>query len=174
MVLWPVRQFQDVARDSSIILRFSIKPYQQPFKACIISYRPNPWIEQSHLLQPILEQRDTPSATRAPSHPSIKPWTTRYAPPPPSPSTLSLTLFLPEPRWLQIRRWRRSLRLSNQRRPPRTPPQTRPRNNRPGQRPLHFQKPRGKLRMSPLSDRTPKRRLLLGSHPRSQTSDKLS
>jgi hypothetical protein len=28
MVLWPVRQFQDVARDPSIILRFSIQPYQ--------------------------------------------------------------------------------------------------------------------------------------------------
>jgi hypothetical protein len=70
----------------------------------------------------------------------------------------------PEPRRLQIRRRRRSLSLSNQRRPPRTPPKTRLGNNRPRQRPLHFQKPRRKFRMSLVSHRTPKRWFLSRSH----------
>jgi hypothetical protein len=143
MVLWPVRQSQDVAvRGSSIIFT---SPNHINFRnARITRLYTDPIAERIHSNHPLnnathLAQRARILTPNPQDHglPSTLP------PSPTSPSPL--TLLFTEPRRLQIRRRRRSLRISNKRRPTRTPPKARPRNNRPRQRPLHFQKPRGKF-----------------------------
>jgi hypothetical protein len=174
MVLWPVRQSQDVAvRGSSIIFT---SPNHINFRnARITRLYTDPIAERIHSNHPLnnathLAQRARILIPNPQDHglPSTLP------PSRPLPSTTPLTLLLTEPRRLQIRRRRRSLRISNKRRPTRTPPKARPRNNRPRQRPLHLQKPRGEFRVSLVLDCTPKRWFLSRSHPRTQTSNQSS